>query len=111
MPTSRAWKSLEKLIAARLNGERTSKAGLGESCPDVVVDAKLVDGVRFSVECKLRGKYPGILDGALEQAKKNSEDGDIPVACFKGKYWDYDKVIVAMRLPDFQRLMVNESNS
>jgi len=102
---SGTWKNLERYVAKMFGVERYSKRGQGEKTPDVIAVANLKSTVVFSIECKLRGRAPGVLNAALDQARTNARDSHIPIACFKPKGGRFDDVIVGMRLSDFKRIL------
>ena len=102
------WKNFEKHIASRLGLKRVSIEKKGLEAEDVRGILKLKESVRVVGECKLRGKMPVIIEKMLDQAKRASGKSRryIPIAFFKGKGKEYDETFVAMKLSDFERLMV-----
>lgn len=97
MSRTTTWKSAERAIAARLNGRRTSNAGLGTAAPDVLTET-------YAVEVKHRAALPGWLLDAMRQARANAPAGKVPLVALHEAGSRYDDALVVLRLADFQEL-------
>ncbi|MDP9470567.1 MAG: hypothetical protein M3Q71_07855 [Chloroflexota bacterium] len=64
------WKNQERQIAAALNGVRLPNSGTGQ--PDVRAG-------RYAIQVKARETLPAWLTGAVEQAARDADAGEIPV--------------------------------
>ncbi len=64
------WKRQEREIAATLGGTRLPNNGAGQ--PDVRAG-------RYAVQVKARATLPAWLTGAVEQAERDADAGEIPV--------------------------------
>ncbi len=64
------WKNQERQVAAALGGVRLPNTGTGQ--PDVRAG-------RYAVQVKTRLTLPTWLTGAVEQAERDADTGEIPV--------------------------------
>lgn len=98
----RSWKAGERVIAARLGGQRVPITGRERgSAPDV-------DHEDLAIEVKTRASLPGWLNEAMEQAEASSRDGRLPVAVIHEDWRGYKRALIVLRLGDFEdRFMVN----
>ncbi len=94
---SETWKAVERAIAARMNGKRTSNQGLGSAVPDVETPT-------YAVEVKERQQLPGWLLSAVTQARRNARGGRTPIVVLHQLGARHDDDLVVVRLVDFQEL-------
>lgn len=86
------WKSVERAIAKRLNGQRLGASG--RATADVVNDW-------LSVEVKHRKTLPEWLKAALDQAA-NGAEGRLPIAILHESGQRHADDLVLIRLVDFE---------
>lgn len=92
MSKYRSFKTTERQIAKRLGGDRHGHLGGA----DVVTEW-------LSVECKHRKTLPKWLKDALEQAKRNAEEQQLPVVILHEHGARHDDDLVLLSLGDFQK--------
>lgn len=95
----KAWKRHEKKTALELGGERVVRVNWGEEGPDV-------RHPRLCIECKYRRKLPEWLIGAVNQAERYAEPGQLPIAVLKERY-RRDELVV-MKLSRFKEFLDDE---
>lgn len=94
--TSRStWQRHERATARRFGGQRT---GLGVAGADVVTGA-------FSIECKCWAKMPSKVLGALQQAERSAQAGQVALAIIHETGARRDSDLVIMRMATFERLI------
>jgi len=92
---NKTWKNVERKIAERIGGVRTSKGGQGEATPDVENDW-------LSVEVKTRRTFPGWMIDAMAQAETNATPGKLPTVRCHGIGWRHRRDIIMLRAGDFE---------
>ena len=93
--TSRStWQRHERATARRFGGQRT---GLGVAGADVVTGA-------YSVECKAWQRLPAKVLGALQQAERSAQAGQVALAIIHETGARRDSDLVIMRMATFERL-------
>ena len=93
-----SWKTLEKLAAAALGGQRHIRWDRGESAPDV----DLPPSSPFTVECKYRKRLPALLLTGLLQAARYGP-GRVPLLVVKER--GQTGALAVLRLEDLARLL------
>jgi hypothetical protein len=97
--TNPAWKRTERVIAARLGGQRVPVSGRQRGdAPDVAHD-------RLSIEVKHRKSIPGWLRDAMHQAAASSTNGRLPVAIIHTHGGRHGDDLCLIRLSDLVRLI------
>lgn len=90
-----SWKRDERMLAARIGGQRVPVNGRGESSD--------IEHPWLAVECKRRKDVPQWLTDAMKQAKLGNVNGDkLPVVLVHQAGKAYDNALVVMALSDFQ---------
>jgi len=101
------WKQAEKRIAKVVNGERVSNQHLGLRAPDVV-------GGDYCIEVKCRSSIPAWLLRMMEQAERNTGQGQAPVLVLHlqgaSPAWRHDTDdLVVMRMGDWCELLASST--
>jgi hypothetical protein len=87
------YKQHERKTAALLGGKRNIDSK-GTAAADVSHPA-------FSVECKTRRQFPGWLLGAMQQARRAAQAGQLPIVVLHPHGGLYADDLVIVRLSDF----------
>jgi len=82
----KAWKRLEKKVAADIGGRRTSRP---------YADLPDVEGDWLVVECKHRKTLPQWLKDALAQAKRHAGPSQLPIVVLHERYKRDGMVLVS----------------
>lgn len=98
-----SWKRTEREVAKRLGGERVPVTGRQRG------DVPDIDHPLLSIEVKHWAALPVKLVDAMDQARKASRDGRVPVAVLHVGGGRYDDALCILRLADLAALITGDA--
>lgn len=95
----KAWKALERYVAALLGTKRVGPAG---------DDGADVYSEHFVAQCKLRKSVPKWLTDAMCNAMSNTNGHQLPIVVLKksGRIQTYDEMMVIMPMRDWNKMRI-----